>query len=131
MKTVLLVDDDPSCREVMACLLQEAGFIVLGAADGREALERLRSGPLPQLILLDLDMPGMDGRAFRRVQRQVPVLSTIPVVILSGSMDGQEEAQALDVASYLRKPVGRDRLIGTVARHCLRSIDSEPLPVPR
>ncbi len=64
-KTLLVVEDDDLCREVLTLLLEDEGYAVEPACDGREALQRLRHGQRPDCILLDLSMPQMDGRAFR------------------------------------------------------------------
>jgi CheY-like chemotaxis protein len=99
-------------------LLRAYGFPAAEAADGQEALDYLRSHPLPALILLDLAMPVMDGWEFRRRQCQDPDLAAIPVVICSAySVDG---AGALEgVARVYRKPVDPDVLLETVRLYCV------------
>src|SRR5512140_1028000 len=72
---ILLVEDDPDGRACMSALLELEGYTVVTAVDGAEALERLRNGLQPGLIVLDLMMPGMDGFQFRREQLQDPRLS--------------------------------------------------------
>src|SRR4051812_4876455 len=85
-KTVLVVEDDYSTREGLACLLGEE-FNVRCAAHGEEALQYLRGNPAPDLILLDLMMPVLSGWEFRRQQLQEPALSNIPVVVLTALGD--------------------------------------------
>src|SRR5262245_62354165 len=80
---VLIVEDDADLRDMMAQLLSMQGFKAATVANGREALDYLRSGSRPDLILLDLMMPVMDGWEFRRQQVADPELAGVPVVILS------------------------------------------------
>src|SRR5690242_18258082 len=97
-KSILVVEDDPLTREALAMVLGEAGCRVACAADGREALGLLRAGPKPDLILLDLSLPVLDGRQFRREQLQDPALAGIPVVVVSAAADLSQEAKALGAA---------------------------------
>lgn len=98
-------------------LLADEGYDVRVAANGAEALERLRSGPRPGLILLDLAMPVMDGAQFRVEQRRDQALAPIPVVILTAVEEAELRARDLEVEGYLRKPIDPERLIATVARY--------------
>ena len=82
-KVVLVVEDDRLAREALCAILQGAGYAARGAADGAEALGALRRGALPDLILLDLMMPVLDGWQFRREQLRDPGLAGVPVVICS------------------------------------------------
>jgi CheY-like chemotaxis protein len=79
--TILVIHDD--IREALATVLDEAGFRVMTAANGREALERLREDPQPDVVLLDLMMPEMDGYQFRAEQQRDPALRAIPTLIFS------------------------------------------------
>src|SRR5438445_6065998 len=81
---VLIVDDDADVRDAMEFLLRSEGYRTVTAADGDDALTKLRAGLEPCLILLDLMMPWKDGFQFRREQMRDPRLSAIPVVVLSG-----------------------------------------------
>jgi CheY-like chemotaxis protein len=117
-RRVLIVDDYPDLRRSLTILLQEAGYQVTTAAHGQEALELLRTEPLPHLILLDLVMPVMHGWEFRRRQRQDPGLASIPVVVISGGEAPPPESGFIDAASYLLKPIDYDVLLTTIARHC-------------
>src|ERR1700722_14097901 len=76
-KRILLVEDDHSIREAVQGVLEDAGYQVLEAKNGRDALERLRSGGVPDLIVLDLRMPVMDGWEFRALQKNDPNLAPI------------------------------------------------------
>jgi DNA-binding response OmpR family regulator len=115
---VLIVEDDPMIRDVLAEALTDEGYRTLTALHGAEALsclERVR----PCLILLDLMMPVLDGFGFREIQRSRPQFASIPVVILSAFPANVETVATLDAAAYLSKPIDLDRLVATVERYCL------------
>jgi CheY-like chemotaxis protein len=114
-KTILLVEDDFDVREAMVDALGEAGYRVLAARDGREALERLDEGPRPDLILLDLMMPRMDGYQFRVEQRGDPRHADIPVILVSADRKVHERYREMGVAAYLAKPVRLQQLLGAIA----------------
>ncbi len=109
---ILLVEDDLATRVSMRAALQENGFAVVEATNGQEALDRLRSGPLPDLILLDLIMPVMNGTEFLDAQRKDPALAGIPVVIVSAA--SQAQAVSLCTAGYLQKPLDVEELTAVV-----------------
>ena len=116
---VLIVDDDPDIRDTVIEVLEEQGCEVLGAANGNEALAKLRAAPdHPCLILLDLMMPVMDGRAFREAQLEDPAISEIPVVVISAFRDVADTADAMGVAAHVKKPVSLKDLIALVHRYC-------------
>ena len=112
--SILIVEDDPDALEALGDLLESNGYAVASAHHGAEALELLGRSPLPNLIVLDLLMPTMDGWEFRRRQKLDPRIAKIPVVVVSAS----SAAKPIDADSILRKPVDIDRLLETVARHC-------------
>ena len=86
MKTVLIVDDDRDFREALGSALVVRGFEVREACSGREALDQLKeSGPLPDAMLIDLMMPGMDGWQLLKVLGDDPALSQIPSAVVSAS----------------------------------------------
>jgi CheY-like chemotaxis protein len=115
---VLVVDDDPDCRALLAALLRDVRFEVVSANDGQDALEKLRSASaLPFLILLDLTMPVMDGETFRRHQLEDPALATIRTVVMSAVTGVGDTAQRMGVEA-LQKPVDIDRIL-TLAQQCL------------
>ena len=124
--TVMVVEDDPDLREVIAEVLAADRFTVVQAANGADALDLLRSAPeLPSLILLDLMMPVMNGMQFRAVQRADPRLAAIPVVVMSAVTDGEAKTAALDPAAFLRKPTDREGMLAMVRQHC-RPVDGAP-----
>jgi DNA-binding response OmpR family regulator len=116
---VLVVEDDGDIRESLMDFLQDHGYPSIGAADGREALDTLLALERPPcVIILDLMMPGMDGRAFREQQLRHPALLDIPVVVVSAYKDVAECVKGLEVATYLPKPLNLDALLQLVREHC-------------
>jgi CheY-like chemotaxis protein len=117
-KRVLLVDDNFVTREVLSLALAADGYMVATAANGEEALGRLKAGTPVDVILLDLAMPVMDGPHFRAAQRRQGELAKIPVVVLSGSAQAEREAGELGAAGCLKKPVPTPELLEAVRRCC-------------
>lgn len=104
MPRVLVVEDDLATREATALVLRGEGLEVEAVADGRAALERLRSGPQPDLVVLDLVMPAVDGWALREEMLLDPWLAAIPVLVCSGAPDLPARAARLRAAAVLVKP---------------------------
>jgi CheY-like chemotaxis protein len=106
MKRVLVADDNPVSRELIREILENDDCEVIEAGDGREALEKVREHR-PDLALLDIQMPVMDGNAVMREIRADPQLSLLPVVALTAyAMQGdREKALALGFNSYITKPI--------------------------
>jgi CheY-like chemotaxis protein len=117
MSCILLIEDDTATRDALAGLLRAEGYSVACAVNGKDAIDQLRAGLVPCLILLDLMMPIMNGWEFREQQSQDPVLAQIPFALLSAHWDGAEELAAKAVAQ-LPKPLDFDELLPTVARYC-------------
>ena len=117
-RSILIVEDDQDLREALSEVLRDEGYSVAGAADGREALDRLRRDPRPSLILLDLTMPVMNGWQFRAEQREDPILSRIPVVVLSAGDHLLEEMVPLGIENYVNKPIELGQLLRTIERCC-------------
>src|SRR5471030_1327929 len=120
---VLVVEDDLATREMLAALLLTEGFHVVAAEDGLEALHLLRTvrhrAPhLPCLVLLDLKMPRLGGHEFRRAQLGDPMVSGVPVAVMSGAIDDRERAQALGAVAVVTKPIDLDVLLEVVRKYC-------------
>jgi signal transduction histidine kinase len=113
-RTALIVEDDTEARETLVDVLENEGYRASACRHGREALERLRHGSHPDVILLDLMMPVMSGWEFRVEQRKDPTLAGIPIVALSA--DGSPRAAAVDADAYLKKPINLDDLVTTLDR---------------
>jgi CheY-like chemotaxis protein len=116
---VLVVDDDADVRETLTEVLEEHGHQVFCAVNGSDALAQLRQSPQPPcVILLDLMMPVMDGRAFRIEQLKDPALSPIPVVVISAFLDATEATAEMRPAAYVKKPVSLNTLVSVVRSFC-------------
>lgn len=115
--SILVVDDDPAIREIMALALGDEGYAVATAADGAKALRLVERG-LPSAVLLDLSMPTLDGRGFLRglVARGI----ILPVIIISAERDARRAAAELGAAAVLPKPFDLDEMLTTVDRVCHR-----------
>ena len=115
---ILVIEDDLDIRDSLLEILDIEGYSVVPAANGREAIERLSEleNNLPNLILLDLMMPVMDGFEFRREQLAHKTWSTIPVVVMSADANVKQKLEATGgpVPAYLKKPVNLDDVLGTV-----------------
>jgi CheY-like chemotaxis protein len=113
---VLIVEDDADLREMMAQLLTLEGFAAATVSNGREALAYLRTNVAPDVILLDLMMPVMDGWEFRREQQRDRDMAGVPVIVLSAL----DQPRAVDVQAdaFLKKPLDFDRLLELIRRYC-------------
>jgi two-component system, chemotaxis family, chemotaxis protein CheY len=110
---VLVIEDDLDLASAVCELLNASGHEASNAVDGMAALQKLRDGHLPDVILLDLMMPRMDGWKFREQQMSDAQLKDIPVVVLSA---GGQIAESIDVTCILRKPVDPAALLNAIKR---------------
>jgi PAS domain S-box-containing protein len=117
--TVLVIDDDATARELVARSLEREGFRVVGAASGVTGLEVARA-LRPDVITLDVMMPGMDGWAVLAALKSDPALAEIPVVMLSVA-DEQRLGFALGASEYLTKPIERERLAAVLRKYGSRA----------
>ncbi len=113
--TVLVVDDDANARDLMERGLTKEGFRVVAAAGGEEGL-RLAKEVRPDVITLDVLMPGMDGWAVLRALKNDPDVASIPVIMVT-MVDDQDMGHALGAADFLPKPIDRDRLSELLRRY--------------
>jgi CheY-like chemotaxis protein len=119
---VLVVDDEPVVRQAVVDILIGAGFPVVEAGDGAVAIELLRGGLRPSLILLDLSMPRMDGRAFRAEQTKDRALREIATVVLTGSrVDPDALGRELGGVRVMAKPVDDEQLLSLAGHYCARA----------
>jgi CheY-like chemotaxis protein len=114
--SIFLVEDDFDVREALVETLRDRGYEVESAPDGEQAIQLLRAGARPGLILLDLMMPRMSGSEFRMAQLADPALSDLPVVLLSADGRMEEKAVALKVQGAIRKPIDLDELFSVIER---------------
>lgn len=118
---VLVVDDSATIRAVIGKMLSQDGHVVLKAADGESALEIARR-ELPDLIFLDIVMPGMNGFAVLRALRRDPITHDIPIVMISGNLQATEQfyVQRFGADDFMKKPFGRGEVFARV-QHLTRS----------
>jgi CheY-like chemotaxis protein len=112
---VLVVEDDPRLRKMIVTYLNRAGYEVREAEDGAQALAILRTS-IPDAVLLDLQMPRMNGTEFLAACRNDPRLATVPIVVYSGAPADEATAEQLGARAYLMKPVDLDVLRAVMDR---------------
>lgn len=110
-KKILIIEDNTDIALALQEVLSDVGHIVELAHNGKEGLDLLINHDLPDLILLDLSMPVMDGQEFRKRQLEIPYLSLIPVLIMSADAFIKERARISNVELYIRKPFGLEELL--------------------
>ncbi|MDR0622039.1 MAG: response regulator [Deltaproteobacteria bacterium] len=112
---ILIVDDDELIHKLLGAILQKAGFECLDALSGPEGLE-IAQKEKPELVILDIMMPDMDGFEVMRALKSNPITSTIPVIFLSGKFHNREKAMAreLGAADFMEKPFERSELLARV-----------------
>lgn len=113
-RSVLIVDDDQPIRESLSLMLEEEGYLVQTATHGADALDVLRAGDRPGLILLDLTMPVMDGLTLLGVLDGDPELANLPVVVISAMPHRAEGGKS----KVLSKPLDFEEVLGLVVQHC-------------
>ena len=117
-KCILVVEDDETIRDWLVVVLHRAGYAVNVAMNGKDALAYLERGATPDLILLDMLMPVVDGWRFLEQLRQLGPARTIPVIVTTGTILTKEWAHQHDCISCIRKPVDERELVAEVQR-CL------------
>ncbi len=115
MPKILLVEDNEMNRDMLSRRLERRGYTVVCAVDGREGLDRART-ELPDLILMDLSLPGLDGWSATRQLKADPALRHIPVVALTAHALASDEQQAREAGcdDFDTKPVELSRLLGKI-----------------
>ncbi len=124
---ILVVDDEPDALEILGQRLRDAGFSTLFAGDGLRALESAR-GELPDLIVLDLMLPGLDGFEVCRLLRRDPVTAAIPIIFLSARTDEMDRIVGLELGAedYVTKPFSPRELVLRIKRTLLRATAATP-----
>lgn len=125
-KRILIVDDDHDLRETFDQAFRQEDYDVLSAKDGAEAMEllsRLREEELPDLIILDYQMPRMNGITFSHLKARNQLLAPIPVVLLSASGDRPEIRENTVADAFIEKPLDLNRLL-ELAHYFLDSVET-------
>jgi CheY-like chemotaxis protein len=117
-KLILVVEDDVDVARLLREVLEAEGYRTAVAGNGCEALDQLQKDGHPDLILLDMMMPVMDGWKFREEQRKLPALASIPVVIVTADGDVRGKAASIQAAGHVGKPLRIDSLLDEVERIC-------------
>jgi two-component system OmpR family response regulator len=114
--TVMVIDDEPDVRLIARLVLTAAEFEVLEVEDGAAAMAQLEAGTLPDVLLVDVRMPNLDGWGLLRRMRDHPALGDLPVVVLTADMGARSEAPAVlrDTDVLLTKPFQADDLLRAV-----------------
>lgn len=115
---IMVVDDDPNSLDILRTYLEAAGYRVITASDGRQALAKMEEVQ-PAILLLDVMMPGMDGLEVARVVKNHPVLSGTRIVLLTARGDFSDKQKGLHAGAddYVVKPVDLEELGRTVERN--------------
>lgn len=116
-KLILVVDDSASVRQVVGIALRGAGYQVIEATDGRDALEKISSQPKINLVISDVNMPNMDGISFVKEMKQKPHCKFTPVIMLTteGADSKKEEGRAAGAKAWIVKPFKPEQLLQTVS----------------
>ena len=110
---ILVVEDDAALRDLLATILEDAGYQVRSTANGRDALDAL-ADERPELIVLDMQMPVLDGQGFRAAQTAHPDWRRIPVIIVSATRAFLAEEETLGASAVLEKPFNVEHLLALV-----------------
>jgi two-component system chemotaxis response regulator CheY len=115
---ILAVDDSPSMRQMVGVTLKSAGYDVLEACDGREALDIAKQQAPVDLVITDVNMPNMDGLTLVRELRMLPHYRGVPLLVLTteASAEKKLEGKAAGATGWVVKPFSPDRLLATIAR---------------
>ena len=116
-KTILIVDDSQSVRQLVAITLKGAGYDVIEGCDGRDALAKL-NGQKVHLIISDVNMPNLDGISFVKAVKQLPNYKFTPIIMLTTESQEarKQEGQAAGAKAWVVKPFKPDQMLGAVAK---------------
>src|ERR1700752_581498 len=113
---IAIIEDDTEFRDMLRELLEEEQYRVVALSNGAEALEALRGDTLPNVILLDVSMPVMDGFDFLRFRNDDPRLAAVPVVLVTNAKP--HERPTIGVNDVVRKPIDIDEILFAIKRYC-------------
>src|ERR1041385_7908968 len=115
-KKILVVDDDRDLVDIIQALLEKNGYEVMTANDGAKALEMIKT-QVPDLMIVDLTMPVLGGWHFTAKVRQDPRYQTTPIIVLSGLLEGDSDAEKFEFASaYMVKPFDIFKLLDKIKK---------------
>src|ERR1041384_2641319 len=116
-KTILIVDDSPSVRQVLSITLKGAGYEVIEAKDGQDGLAKL-NGQKVHLIVSDVNMPNLDGIGFVKAVKQLPVYKFTPVIMLTteSQEEKKREGQAAGAKAWMIKPVNPEQMLAALEK---------------
>jgi len=119
-KQILIVEDSPDLQALLGQLLFDEGYAVKSSMNGQEAFDylRARKDPQPDLILLDIMMPVMDGLVFRDVISQYQEFANIPVIFITADSHSEAKVQTDKKTAYLKKPIDLEQLLKKVKEFC-------------
>ena len=122
---ILIVEDDAALRETLSQILSDEGYDLLTARDGLEAVNCLKKGKRPDVILLDLSMPVVNGWEFRMFQKRDPELAPIPVILITAGGYSREEVAWLEPSALIPKPVDLPHLLSAIRKFCVSTNSPE------
>lgn len=118
-KAIFIIEDSKDIRDLIRIVYAREGYETDFAADGKEALEKLRARQNPPgVILLDLSMTGMDGAAFRAEQGKDPRIASIPVLLMTGDASAESKVASVGAQGVIKKPVELDTFLKVAAKFC-------------
>ncbi|HKN88433.1 MAG TPA: response regulator [Nitrospiraceae bacterium] len=117
-KTVLIVDDSATMRQMVNFTLTGAGFTVVEAGDGADAVKKLTAGTKPNLVITDLNMPNMDGISLIKEIRKMGTLKFTPILMLTteSTDDKKKEGQAAGATGWIVKPFNPEQMLKVIAK---------------
>ncbi|SNY61221.1 response regulator [Paractinoplanes atraurantiacus] len=117
-KTILIVDDSASVRQVVSIALKGAGYEVITANDGKDALSKMSGGQRLHLIISDVNMPNMDGITFVAEAKKLPAYKFTPIIMLTTESqdDKKKQAQAAGAKAWVTKPFQPEQMLSAVSK---------------
>ncbi|MGC4098012.1 MAG: response regulator [Nitrospira sp.] len=123
---LLMVEDEEDTADLIKLIMKEEGFLVVHAADGRQALEQIDNMPPPDIILLDIQIPHVSGLSVLSMIRSKPEWNAVPVVMLTADSAHADVRKAMElrVQDYILKPFKREVLVSRLHRLCKQSSET-------
>lgn len=115
-KTILIVEDDQDISFAISKLLEDEGYIILAAENGIAALELIQKQGVPNLILLDMIMPKMNGWEFAR-EFAAKYGSPCPIIVMTAAADAKQRAKEINAIDFIEKPFNFDKFLALIKKH--------------